>query len=106
MLHAGISSGEFDSGDGYGFQFLTHDDGITLQTGSNTAVPSSWILLDNQSTVDVFTNRALLTNICEADGFMDIHCNAGVSSTHMVGDLPGYGTVWFNPNGIANILSL
>jgi hypothetical protein len=37
---------------------------------------------------------------------MDIHCNAGVTSTNLVGDLPGYGEVWFNPNGIANILSL
>jgi hypothetical protein len=37
---------------------------------------------------------------------MDIHCNAGVTSTNLVGDLPGYGKVWFNPNGIANILSL
>ena len=24
----------------------------------------------------------------------------------MVEDLPGYGTVWFHPNGIANILAL
>ena len=24
----------------------------------------------------------------------------------MVGDLPGYGTVWYHPTGIANILSL
>ena len=23
-----------------------------------------------------------------------------------VGDFPGYGTVWFHPDGIANILSL
>ena len=37
---------------------------------------------------------------------MDIHCNAGVTSTNMVGDLHGYGTVWYHPNGIANILSL
>jgi hypothetical protein len=37
---------------------------------------------------------------------MDIHCNAGVTSTNLVGDLPGYGTVWYHPNGIANILSL
>ena len=24
----------------------------------------------------------------------------------MIGDLPGYGTVWYHPNGIAHILSL
>eukprot|EP00978_Attheya_sp_CCMP212_P010733 scaffold26100_cov31-Attheya_sp.AAC.5 len=40
------------------------------------------------------------------DGAMDIHCNAGVTSTNLVGDLAGYGVVWYHPNGIANILSL
>eukprot|EP00978_Attheya_sp_CCMP212_P013167 scaffold33007_cov39-Attheya_sp.AAC.1 len=34
------------------------------------------------------------------------HCNAGVTSTNLVGDLAGYGTVWYHPNGIVNILSL
>ena len=37
---------------------------------------------------------------------MFIHCTAGVAKTNLVGDLPGYGTVWYHPNGIANILSL
>eukprot|EP00978_Attheya_sp_CCMP212_P010677 scaffold25993_cov57-Attheya_sp.AAC.1 len=37
---------------------------------------------------------------------MDIHCNAGVTSTNLVGDLAGYGMIWYHPNGIANILSL
>jgi hypothetical protein len=37
---------------------------------------------------------------------MDIHCNAVVTSTSQVGDLPGYGEVWFHKNGIANILAL
>jgi hypothetical protein len=25
---------------------------------------------------------------------------------NMIGDLPGYGTVWYDPKSIANILSL
>ena len=37
---------------------------------------------------------------------MYIHCNAGVTSTNLIGDLVGYGTVWYNSKGIANILSL
>jgi hypothetical protein len=37
---------------------------------------------------------------------MDIHCNAGLASTDMIGELQGYGTVWYYPDGIANILSL
>jgi hypothetical protein len=56
--------------------------------------------------VDVFYNGALLKNIQKHDSYMDIHCNAGVASMNLLGDLPGYRTVWFHPNGIANILSL
>ena len=69
-------------------------------------LPPEWILLDNQSTVDVFTNRRLLKNIRQARTNMLIHCTAGVAKTNLIGDLPGYGTVWYHPNGIANILSL
>jgi hypothetical protein len=101
-----------------GTQLLTaglRDDGFDDQSGrakdwlfwqSGGGIPSSWILLDNQSTVDVFSNRGLLKNIRNATTTMQIHCNAGVSHTNQIGDLPGYGTVWFHPRGIANILSL
>lgn len=37
---------------------------------------------------------------------MTIRCNAGTATTDLVGDLPEYGTVWFDPHGITNILSL
>ena len=37
---------------------------------------------------------------------MHIHCNAGSHLTNYVGDLPGYGTVWYDPKAIVNILSL
>jgi hypothetical protein len=70
-------------------------------------LPKSWILLDNQSTVDVFCNRRLLTNVRETNKvIMNIWCNAGVTRTNMVNELNGYGTMWYNPKEIANILSL
>lgn len=71
-----------------------------------TKVNPDWILLDNQSTVDVFYNASLLQNIRVTPNSMDIHCNAGIASTNLIGDLPGYGRVWYHPDGIANILSL
>ena len=37
---------------------------------------------------------------------MNIRYNAGLTRNNMVGKLDGYGTVWYNPKGIANILSL
>jgi len=73
---------------------------------SSKKVPNTWVLLDNQSTIYVFYNKDLLENIREVNTQMNIHCNAGISTTNLVGDLPGYGTVWFYEEGIANILSL
>ena len=37
---------------------------------------------------------------------MRVHCNAGSRLTNLIGHLPGYGTVWYDPKAIANILSL
>ena len=72
----------------------------------NGSIPTTWVLLDSQSTVDVFCNPQLLVNIRRNAEGMRIHCNAGSRLTHFIGDLPGYGTVWYDPEAIANILSL
>jgi hypothetical protein len=69
-------------------------------------VSKNWILLDNQSSVDVFCNSKLLKNVRKTNKVMNIKCNAGVTRTDMIGDLPGYGEVWYYERGIANILSL
>ena len=71
-------------------------------------INQNWVLLDSQSTIDVFCNPRLLSNIRTITNRppLRIHCNAGTTYTNQVGDLDGYGTVWYHPTGIANILSL
>jgi hypothetical protein len=55
---------------------------------------------------DIFANPALLTNIRKVSGYMQLFTQAGSTTTYLVGDLPGNGTVWFHPKGIANIIAL
>ena len=69
-------------------------------------IPKTWILLDSQSTVDVFHNKAMLRDVQAVGHRMYIHCNAGTVWTDQQGVLPGYGRVWYCPKAIANILSL
>ena len=109
LLMAGAESDAFDDNEHYpasSFQFMhVSSEGMAFHQ-EEQILSKSWVLLDNQSTVDVFCNRSLLTNVHETNKIMNIRCSAGVTHTNMVGELHGYGTVWYNPKGIANILSL
>jgi hypothetical protein len=70
-------------------------------------LPKTWVLLDNQSTVNIFSNKVLQTDVKETTQCMRLRCNAGWTVTNLIGRLPGYpGEVWYNPDGIANIISL
>ncbi len=105
MLLAGIEKCEHTD-----FQF--YQDGTNVETArmetghthhQGDKIPQEW----NQSTVDVFSNPRLLKNIRKTTRSMTINCNAGTTQTDMIGEMPGYpGEVWYNPKGIANILSV
>ena len=44
---------------------------------AKTSIPKQWILLDNQSTIDLFCNCELLANVCVSTSSMKVNCNAG-----------------------------
>ena len=70
------------------------------------SIPQSWILLDSQSTCNVFKNRDLLTNIRRAPHPVVIHSQGGSTKVTHWGEFGGIKNVWLDENGIANILSL
>eukprot|EP00536_Pseudo-nitzschia_multiseries_P001602 jgi/Psemu1/3663/gm1.3663_g len=75
---------------------------------SNGNIDPYWILLDSQATCNCVSNPSLLRDIrVHPEGRkVRIHCNAGVVVVDMIGNLPGFGTVWYQEGGMANILSL
>ena len=70
------------------------------------AIPSTWVLLDSQSTISVFHNAFLLRNIRPSSHPLTVYTNGGKQVSRLVGDIPNFGEVWYNPQSLANILSL
>jgi Zinc knuckle len=90
-----------DSDSGESGQFCFH-------LNETPEISRSWILLDSESTVSIFNNSKLLKNIrhCGNEQGLRIYSNGGHQDTHLIGDLPGFGQVWYNTKSLANILSL
>ena len=64
------------------------------------------IILDNGSTMSIFGNPDLVTNIRDANTTLQMATNAGTQTTTQIADVPGYGTVWYDQRAIANIFGL
>jgi hypothetical protein len=64
------------------------------------------LLLDNQSTVDLFCNRSLVTRVWKTEDSMTVHGNGGNLTTKNMAHITNYGDVWFHPSAITNILCL
>jgi len=83
-------------------QDLDEGENISVQNGGTRGgVNRSYVLLDNQSTVNQIANPSLLANIRKSKNPITVHCNNGSSYTNLEGDL-GRMTVYHNPYGIAN----
>ena len=79
-----------------------------MHNTTGRAVPLTCLLLDSQSAVDLIANPRILLSIrkVQSEDAIRVHSNSGVKVIDRVGDLPGYRTVWYEPTGIANILSM
>jgi len=80
---------EEDEDDEYeGFVFLHND--VVCSTQDKAGIPKTWILLDSKSTVDIFSNPHLLTNIRDSKTTLTLHCNAGKATVTQKGDSKGF----------------
>ena len=95
-----------DTRGSYDHEFTFLQQNVMCSIREEEAIPREWMLLDSQSTIAVFSNAELLTNIRDAKRNLILYCNAWKSIINKKGDLKGYDTVWFYPVGIVNILSL
>jgi hypothetical protein len=84
---------------------LKTENGATMAQAPSK-IPKEWVLIDSQSTLHLFNNSELLTNIQKTSTTMRIASNGGYSSPTMQGEYDGFGRMWYDPNAIANILSL
>jgi hypothetical protein len=74
-------------------------------TSSRRPICSDLVLLDSQSTVHLFSDPTHVKNIHPAAHPIRVHCNKGALDTTHVADF-GHTPVFFDPRGIANVLSL
>ena len=80
---------------------------MLLQKGGRKKIDPGWILMKNQSTVDVFSNPRMVQSICHIRGrYITTHCNAVKHRVMKEATLKVYRTVWFDEGDIANIISL
>ena len=75
-----------------------------LQSSNNRL--RDWMLLDNQSTANIFCNPRLLKNIRSVNESITVKGNGGALTTNKKGYLPNFGDVWYDDRAITNILSL
>ena len=65
----------------------------------------TWLLLDNQSSTDIFKDENILKNIQKVNKTLMLHTSGGTIKTNMMGTYKGYGDVWYHPKALTNMIS-
>lgn len=97
--------------DDYGVNFCTEctqvcESDTEIKTGTTllSRIGEFDILCDNESSVNIFCESRLLTNIRKVNHTMHISGISGTLTTNMVGDFPFFGEVYYHPESKANVL--
>jgi hypothetical protein len=77
---------------------------LTQKTG-RSSIPPDYLLIDSQSTTNLFSNPEHINNVHPVAQPINVHCNKGVTTTSTVADFDS-NEVYLNKDGIANVLSL
>jgi hypothetical protein len=82
-----------------------HEEYVLTQNAARKTISSNLVLLDSQSTVNLFTSPEHVHNIRPATTPINVHCNKGTLTTNAEADF-GDTPVYFDDRGIPNVLSL
>jgi hypothetical protein len=78
---------------------------ILAQKTGRSSIPPDYLLIDSQSTTNLFSNLEHVNNVRPMAQPINVHCNKGVMTTYTVADF-GSNEVHLNKDGITNVLSL
>jgi hypothetical protein len=78
---------------------------ILAQEGGHSSIDPNFLLLDSQSTVNLFSNPSFIDNVQPTARPIQVHCNKDIMPTSNIADF-GSNEVYLNQDGIANVLLL
>ena len=85
---------------------FAYSDAVLLNS-STSSIDNNWVILDSASGIDLFKNPALVSDISHSDQNLNVLSHGGTRQVNKTARVAGYPSrVWFDPNGVANIIAL